>query len=203
MSRLRRHPILSVLALALLIVVTVVGLAAVTVWREAHHDDASDVETADAIVVLGAAQYDGTPSPVFRGRLEHAALMFRQGRADYVIVLGSNQPGDRTTEAASGRDYLIAHGVPASAVVTVPFGHTSWESLRAAAKAMDDRGLHSAFLVSDPWHNARIERMAADLGLQGYASATWTSAYDTKVTRLTEYARETLAYLYYRVFGGR
>lgn len=203
MSRLRRHPILSVLALALLIVVTVVGLAGVTVWREAHHDDASDVETADAIVVLGAAQYDGIPSPVFKGRLDHALLMYQQGRAQHVIVLGANQPGDRTTEAASGRDYLIARGVPSSSVESLPVGHTSWQSLRAAARAMDDRGLHSAFLVSDPWHNARIERMAADLGFHGYASATWTSAYDTKVTRLTEYGRETLAYLYYRVFGGR
>ena len=82
-----------------------------------------------------------------------------------------------------------------------PVGHTSWESLRAAAKVMDQRGLHSAFLVSDPWHNARIERMASDLGVQGYASATWTSARH-EVTRITEYARETFAYLYYRVFGG-
>jgi uncharacterized SAM-binding protein YcdF (DUF218 family) len=202
-SRLRRHPVLSILAIAVMIVVTVVGLSAVTVWREAHHDDASDVETADAIVVLGAAQYNGTPSPVFEGRLDHALLLYQQGRARHVIVLGANQPGDRTTEGASGRDYLIAHGVPASAVTSVPVGHTSWESLRAAAGAMDARGLHSAFLVSDPWHNARIERMASDLGLKGYASATWTSAYDTKLTRLSEYARETLAYLDYRVFGGR
>ncbi len=203
MSRLRRHPVLSVLALALLGVLTVVGLSAATVWREAHHDDASDVQTADAIVVLGAAQYDGKPSPVFKGRLDHALLMYQEGRAVHVIVLGSNQPGDRTTEGASGRDYLIASGIPAAAVTSVPVGHTSWESLRAAAKVMDQRGLHSAFLVSDPWHNARIERMAADLGLRGYASATWTSAYDTRVTRMTAYARETFAYLYYRVFGGR
>jgi vancomycin permeability regulator SanA len=201
-SRIRRHPVLSVLAFALLIVVTVVGLSAVTVWREAHHDDASDVETADAIVVLGAAQYDGTPSPVFKGRLDHALLMYQQGRAQHVFVLGSNQPGDRTTEAASGRDYLIDSGIPASSVESLPVGHTSWESLRAADKVMNERGFHSAFLVSDPWHNARIERMASDLGFRGYASATWTSAYDTQATRLTEYARETFAYLYYRL-GGR
>ena len=132
------------------------GSPAVTVWREAHHDDASDVETADAIVVLGAAQYDGTPSPVFKGRLDHALLMYQEGRAEHVLVLGSNQPGDRTTEAASGRDYLISRGIPASAVVSVPVGHTSWESLRAAAKAMDGSGMHSAFLARNPWHNARI-----------------------------------------------
>lgn len=203
MSRFRRHPLLSVLVLALLAVVVIVGLSALIVWREAHHDDASDLASADVIVVLGAAQYNGTPSPVLQGRLEHAVLLYRQGRADHVIVLGSKQPGDRTTEAASGRDYLIAQGIPAEAVITLEVGHTSWESLRAAATEMSDRGMRTAFLVSDPWHNARIERMASDLGFQGYGSATWTSAYDTQRTRLTQYARETLAYLYYRVAGGR
>jgi uncharacterized SAM-binding protein YcdF (DUF218 family) len=197
----RRHPILVATSLLLLAAVAVVGASAVTVWRSAHHDGASDVERVDAIVVLGAAQYDGTPSPVFKGRLDHAALLFRQGRAANVIVLGSNQPGDRTTEADAGRDYLIGTGVPASAITSVPVGHTSYESLRAAAESMRDHGLHSAFLVSDPWHNARIERMAADLGIDGHASATWTSAAKREETRVPGYVRETFAYLYYRIVG--
>lgn len=178
-----------------------VVLSAVTVWREAHHDDASDIERADAIVVLGAAQYDGTPSPVFEGRLDHAALLFEQGRAAVVFVLGANQPGDRTTEAEAGRDYLLDHGVPSASLVAVPVGNTSYTSLRAAAVTLRDRGMTSAFLVSDPWHNARIERMAADLGFDGHASATWTSAASTEETRLSGYARETFAYLYYRLTG--
>ena len=202
MSRLRRHPVVSVLALLLLVAVVAVGWSGLVVWRAAHHDAAADVERVDAIVVLGAAQYNGTPSPVLLGRLEHALLLYRQDRAHHVIVLGSNQPGDRTTEAASARDYLVAHGVPASAVLTLPIGHTSWESLRAAASAMEANGWDTAFLVSDPWHNARIERMASDLGFRGYPSATWSSAYDTSRTRFTEYVRETFAYLYYRIFGG-
>ena len=200
-ARIRRHPFLSVIALALLTVTIVVGLSAVTVWRAAHRDDARNVEHVDAIVVLGAAQYDGTPSPVFRQRLDHAALLYRQGRSDLVLVLGANQPGDRTTEAASGRDYLIGLGVPEDAIKAIPVGHTSWESLNAAAGELKADDLHTAFLVSDPWHNARIERMADDLGIQAYVSATWTSAYDTHTTRLSEYARETMAYLYYRIFG--
>ncbi len=202
MSRIRRHPFLSAAALLLILAVGLIALSGLTVWRSAHHDDASDVEHADAIVVLGAAQYNGTPSPVFQGRLDHALLLYRQGRAPHVIVLGSKQPADETTEAASGGDYLIAHGVPASAVVEIPVGHTSWESLKAAAAQMKRDGLHSAFLVSDPWHNARIKRMAEDLGLEGYASATWTSAYDTQPSRLGGYVRETFAYLQYRIFGG-
>ncbi len=201
MRLLQRHPFLTVVGLAAAIVLCTVALSAVTVWRAAHHDDASEIDRADAIVVLGAAQYDGTPSPVFEGRLDHAALLFGQGRADVVFVLGSNQPGDRTTEAEAGRDYLVAQGVPTASVVAVPVGHTSYTSLRAVADSLHDRGMTSAFLVSDPWHNARIERMAADLGFEGHASATWTSAARTEETRLSGYARETFAYLYYRLTG--
>lgn len=201
MRVLRRHPLLTLAALLLMLAVGAVAFSAVTVWNEAHHDDASDIERVDAIVVLGAAQYDGTPSPVFEGRLDHAALLFEQGRADLVFLLGANRPGDRTTEAEAGRAYLVERGVPESALVALAEGTTSYTSLRAVASAMRERGLASAFLVSDPWHNARIQRMAADLGIEGHASATWTSAARTEETRLSGYARETFAYLYYRVAG--
>ncbi len=201
MSLIRRHPLLSATAFVLLAVVVVVGANALTVWRAAHHDGASDVDRADAIIVLGAAQYDGTPSPVFQGRLDHASLLYRQGRAARVMVLGANQPGDRTTEAEAGRDYLIDQGVPAGAVIAIPIGHTTWESMQAAVGYMNDGGLRTAFLVSDPWHNARIERMASDLGITGYASATWTSAAKTEQTRIPGYVRETFAYMYYRIAG--
>ena len=77
-------------------------LSGTLVWRAAHHDDASDVTRADAIVVLGAAQYQGTPSPVLLGRLQHALLLWKQGRAKLLVTVGSNRPGDRSTEAASG-----------------------------------------------------------------------------------------------------
>lgn len=186
----------------LLIALIVVGASAVTVWRAAHTDDASRVDHTDLIIVLGAAQYDGRPSPVFRGRLDHAALLWQQGRADRVMVIGGAQPGDATTEAEAGRNYLVDEGgVPAGSVIAEPQGRTSFSSLRAAADYMSANGLRSAFLVSDPWHNARIKRMAGDLGIDGYASATWTSAARSEETRLTGYARETLAYLYYRIFG--
>ena len=201
MRLVRRHPILTLLALGLALVLIAIGVSGVVVWRAAHHDDASDVERADAIVVLGAAQYNGTPSPLFRGRLDHVLLLWQQHRADLVITVGSNQPGDVTTEAQAGRDYLVSQGVPASAILAVPVGHTTFDSLQAAAGALLDRGLSSAFLVSDPWHNARIKAIASDLGLTGYASATWTSADTTEETRGRGYLRETFAYLYYRLFG--
>jgi uncharacterized SAM-binding protein YcdF (DUF218 family) len=196
----RRHPILTLLALGLVLALIAIGASGVVVWRAAHHDDASDVERADAIVVLGAAQYNGRPSPLFKGRLDHALLLWQQGRADLVLTVGSNQPGDVATEAQAGRDYLMSHGVPSSAVVALPVGHTTFDSLQAAARALHDRGLTSAFLVSDPWHNARIEAIASDVGIAGYASATWTSADTTEETRGRAYLRETFAYLYYRLF---
>lgn len=201
MSLIRRHPFLAAIGLLVLAPALVVGASAAIVWRSAHHDGAADVERADAIVVLGAAQYDGTPSPVFKGRLDHAVLLFEQERAEHVMVLGANQPGDRTTEAEAGRAYLIEQGIPAEAVVAVPIGATSFESLRAAASEMRSLELESAFLVSDPWHNARIEAMAADLGIDGHASATWTSAATTEQGRIPGYVRETFAYLEYRVTG--
>jgi vancomycin permeability regulator SanA len=197
----RRHPVRSVAGFVVLAAIAIVLASFVVVWRAAHHDDASDVDHVDTIVVLGAAQYNGTPSPVFRGRLEHALRLWNQGRADRIFVLGAKQPGDRTTEAASGRDFLIEHGVPSDAVEAIAVGHTSFESLRATAQMMLRSGMDSAFLVSDPWHNARIKRMAGDLGIRGYASATWTSAAKSEQTRSEGYVRETFAYLYYRVSG--
>ena len=199
---LRRHPVVLAVGLVILAALSVVALTGLAVWRAAHRDGASQVDHADMILVLGAAQYNGDPSPVFVGRLEHAALLYREGRADTVMVLGGSRPGDRTSEAEAGRSWLVSHGVPDTAVVASPVGSTTFESLQAAARWMHERDLSSAFLVSDPWHNARLEAMAGDLGIQGYASATWTSADTSVITRGKEYARETFAYLYYRVFGG-
>jgi uncharacterized SAM-binding protein YcdF (DUF218 family) len=198
---IRLHPVWAAVSFVLLLSLGFVAGCGIVVWRAAHHDDASEIDRADAIVVLGAAQYDGDPSPVFAGRLDHAALLYEQGRAARIVVLGAGQPGDRFTEAEAGRSYLMDKGVPDDAIIPVPEGHTTLESLKAAAPVMEDAGLGSAFLVSDPWHNARVERMARDLGIDGHASATWHSAATSHETRLEGYVRETFAYLYYRLFG--
>ncbi|MGH2690950.1 MAG: YdcF family protein [Actinomycetota bacterium] len=183
------------------LVLVPIGASAIAVWRAAHTDEASTVDHADAILVLGAAQYGGDPSPVFRGRLNHGALLYEQGFADQIIVMGAGQEGDVTTEAQAGADYLIEQGVPGGDVTPSPRGRTTQESIAAAAELMRAADIDSAFLVSDPWHNLRIRRMARDLGIEGYVSATWHSAAESQYTRLQGYARETFAYLYYRVFG--
>jgi uncharacterized SAM-binding protein YcdF (DUF218 family) len=199
---LRRHPVLSALAAVALIAVLLLGGTAFAVWRAAHTDDASRIDHADVILVLGAAQYDGDPSPVFEGRLRHAALLYREGRSETIVVLGGSAPGDRTSEAEAGRDWLVSDGgVPPDAVVASPVGETTLESLEAAADWMAERRMESAFLVSDPWHNLRMKRMASDLGIEAYASATWQSAARTERTRFSGYVRETFAYLLYRLAG--
>jgi uncharacterized SAM-binding protein YcdF (DUF218 family) len=202
MRWIRRHPLLATIAFVVLLLVGFVAGCGIVVWQAAHHDDASEIDRADAIVVLGAAQYDGEPSPVFAGRLDHAALLYDQGRAERVLVLGGGQPGDRFTEAEAGRRYLMENGLPGDAIIPVPEGHTTFESLRAIVPVMREAGMDTAFLVSDPWHNARVERMARDLGIEGHASATWQSAATSQDTRFEGYVRETFAYLYYRVLGG-
>jgi vancomycin permeability regulator SanA len=195
-----RRPRLLLVAAIAVVVLPILG-SAVAVWRAAHTDEASTISHADVILVLGAAQYGGKPSPVFQGRLDHGALLFRKGFAERIMVLGAGQEGEAFTEAESGTDYLVEEGIPADAVTPSAEGNTTFESLAAAAQRMQQGDLDSAFLVSDPWHNLRIRRMARDLGIEGYMSATWHSAARSQSTRLGGYARETFAYLYYRVFG--
>ena len=202
MGWIRRHPILTGVAVVALAVFGLILATAVAVWRAAHTDDARRIDKADAIIVLGAAQYAGRPTNVFVGRLEQAVILYNEGRAPMVIVVGGKQPGDETTEGSAGRNYLIQKGIPSDAVVAESVGNDTYESLKGAADFMHAHDMQSAFLVSDPWHNLRIKRMAGDLGITPYASATWRSAARSETTRLQGYARETFAYLDYRLFGG-
>jgi uncharacterized SAM-binding protein YcdF (DUF218 family) len=142
------------------------------VWSTSRHDEARSV---DAIVVLGAAQYDGRPSPQLAARLDHALDLYQRGLASRIFLTGGKQPLDRFTEAASEARYLQDRGVPASALLREDQGHTSWESLTAVSEQLKGAGLHSVLLVSDPYHSARIKGMATELGLKAYVSPTHTS----------------------------
>src|SRR5439155_18679429 len=130
---LRRHRLLSILLFLTIGTMTVLVATAVAVWRAAHTDDARRVDRADVIVVLGAAQYNGTPSPVFQGRLEQAEHLYRAGFAPAILVLGGNEPGDVTTEGASGQAWLIGRGLPAANVFADPVGSDTLQSLQGAA----------------------------------------------------------------------
>lgn len=148
------------------------GFATVRIWQQGATDER---RPADAILVLGAAQYDGKPSPVFEARLEHAVALWKEGVAPWFIVTGGKLPGDRTTEAAVARRYAVAHGVPESAIFGEDEAHNTLDSLAAAAVQMRDRDLRTVVLVSDPTHMLRTLRIAEDLGLEAWGSPTTTS----------------------------
>jgi uncharacterized SAM-binding protein YcdF (DUF218 family) len=149
------------------VAVTYLGVTGFQVWRAAREDQA---RPADAIVVLGAAQYDGRPSPVYRARLDHAAELYQRELAPMVLVTGGRRPGDRFTEAAAGAGYLAAHGVPEDAIVLESGGSDSWTSLQAAARVLGDR--RHVLLVSSPYHALRIRHIAGELGLDAHSSPT-------------------------------
>jgi uncharacterized SAM-binding protein YcdF (DUF218 family) len=130
---------------------------------------------ADAIVVLGAAQYNGRPSPVLRARLDHALDLYRAGIAPSIVVTGGIGSGDRMSEATVGHRYLRSHSIPDSAIVVRPDGRTTWESMRSVGEWMHDRELGRMLLVSDPFHMARLRLEARRTGLQVLTSPTRTS----------------------------
>lgn len=178
-----------------LIVLLVIGGTAFRVWQFARVDNRTP---ADMIVVLGAAQYNGTPSPIFRARLAHAKQLYDQGVAKVIVTAGGNRTGDRYTEATAGAHWLIQHGVPASATLAVGEGSDTLGSLRAVATVVLSRGWHTAVLVSDPWHSLRSKIMADDVGLDAWASPTHSGPIvQTRTTQFAYIYRETGALLFY------
>lgn len=160
------------------------------------------VDGVDAIVVLGAAQYDGDPSPVFRARLDHAAQLYRDGVASHLVTIGGGQPGDRTTEGQAGVDYLAAAGIDPSALTAVGAGSDTLASLRAAAPVLAGHGWTSVVLVTDPAHSARSALMARDLRWTVRTSPVRVGP-AVRADVQTEYRlRETLGVLFYRITGG-
>jgi uncharacterized SAM-binding protein YcdF (DUF218 family) len=130
---------------------------------------------ADAIVVLGAAQYNGRPSPVLRARLDHALSLYRDGLAPWIIVTGGVGRGDTTSEALVGKRYLAARHMPDSAVVVQPQGRSTAASMDAVAAWLAARGRNRVLLVSDPFHMCRLRLEARRVALEAYTSPTESS----------------------------
>jgi len=158
--------------LACLAIVLVAGYATFRVWTQGERDER---RPADAIVVLGAAQYDGRPSPLFRARLDHAVELYRAGIAPRLVLTGGKASGDRTTEAASARDYAILQGVAPEAILMDENSRTTLESIRAVGTLLRANDLDDAVFVSDRPHMLRVLRMAADDGIEAWGSPTATS----------------------------
>jgi uncharacterized SAM-binding protein YcdF (DUF218 family) len=160
------------LAVRLAAVVVVAGLIYLCVtfaqvWAASRRDGA---RPSDAIVVLGAANYDCEPSPVLRQRLDHALDLYQGGTAPSIVVTGGKQAGDRCTEAAAGADYLRGEGVPDEALLLETQGRNSWESLAASARILAERDMTRVVLVTDGYHALRVQAIADELGLDAVVS---------------------------------
>lgn len=159
-----------------------VALSAVILW--ARRDRATP---SDAIVVLGAAQYWGKPSPVLRARLDHAVSLWRRRMAPRVVLTGGVGVGDTTSEAAVSRKYVVGQGIPDSAILLETTGRTTQESLRSVAKMLRERDKESVILVSDPFHMLRLDILARRFGLVPYTSPTRTSPISANTGEMWRY----------------
>lgn len=184
--------------IALGLVAIVVLYLAVTfaqVWWAARQDDASK---ASAIVVMGAAQWNGSPSPVLKGRLDHAATLYAEGVAPVVIVAGGKQPGDKQTQGLVSFEYLRSKGIPESAIKIEVNGTNSYEELSSSALIMRNAGLApDVVIVTDPYHAYRSAAIADEVGLSAQVSPT-----HGRIT-VGDYVRETGAVAIGRIISYR
>ena len=187
------------------VLVLVAALLAYPAWLAVQIYQQSNVDEtrgADAIVVMGAAQYDGDPSPVFKARLDQAAYLYTEDLSDTVIVTGGKREGDRFTEAEAGSSYLKDKEVPDDAIIEEPEGTSTLESLENVQRIATSEGIRSLLLVSDPLHAERLKRIAEDLGFQeAFASwASYASLERSRATKAKEILREVAAILAYELF---
>ncbi len=183
---------MQVVAVVAVLAVGYLGITCAQVWYASGRDGA---RPAEAIVVLGAAQYDGRPSPVLASRLDHAVALYDDGIAPLIVVTGGRRDGDRFTEAQASAVYLERQGVPGGAIERETTGDNSWETLASAARFLTDQGITDVVLVSDPYHAERIEAIADDLGLDATVSPADTP------NPLSALVRETGAVAVGRIIG--
>ena len=188
------------------LLVLVLAYFAVTTTLVARWMGKDERPKVDAIVVLGAAQYDGRPSAIYEARLEHAVELWRDGVAPLLVFTGGKEEGDRFTEGGSGARWAIRRGVPERAVLTEERSRTTYQNLAGAEQALErrnpDAGRHRVVVVSDPFHMFRAVKQAADLGMDAYPSPTRTSPLSASRLKLTELVvREDLAIAGYLLSG--
>jgi vancomycin permeability regulator SanA len=193
-KRGRRRLYLRVIFTVGVLFVGYLGVTFVQVWLASRHDGARE---ADAVVVLGAAQYDGRPSPVFQERLDHAFEIYDEGLVEVIVVTGGKQAGDRFTEAFTGYSYLRDKGVPEQALLTEVQGRNSWESIAATARILRDRDMTDAVMVTDGYHALRVDAIADELGLDASVSPSHRGG------SVQEFVKETGAVALGRIVGFR
>lgn len=193
-----------VLQLMVVALAGVLLLLVYAIYRIAAQGEIDEARPADAIVVLGAAQFNGQPGGVFEARLQHAVDLWKQGLAPYLIVTGGKLPADITTEAATAQAWAIANGVPKEAILGENRGRNTLESMDGVAAILRSHDLHSVLFVSDRTHMLRVLRMAKDLGITAWGSPTPTSPTDLEPDRRwRSIAHELAGLAAYFVGGGR
>ena len=181
------------LAVALIIVVT-----AIRIYR--YGNLSADVN-ADAAVVLGAAVWSNSVSPVFRERINHAIELYRRGKVRKLIFTGGQGNANEPTEAEAARNYALANGIPLQDILVEQKSHTTFENILNAKQLAEKNKLNKVLLVSDPMHMRRAMTIAEDVGLNAVPSPTLTTRYQSWRTQLSELTRETFYYLGYLVGG--
>jgi len=189
--------VISAIAL-LLIVVPIFALG--RTWYAAHNPT---ISSADVIVILGAAQFDGRPSEALQARLVEAQRIFKAGLAPLIITVGAGAPGDRTTEAAASKEWLAEKGISSSSIVAIEKGRDTLVSTRSYILEMRRRGASSVIIVTDPYHCLRAITMARDLGARSTCSPVRSGPNSLKRADLHYLVRETGAYLAYVLLGRR
>jgi uncharacterized SAM-binding protein YcdF (DUF218 family) len=189
------------LKVGFLVGLLLVGYFAVTFLQVVAASRRDRAEEAGAILVLGAAQYNGRPSPVFQARLDHAAHLYADGIAPVVVVTGGRVPGDTFTEASAAAGYLQRRGVPADSLRLESGGRNSWESMAAAARFLRDEGITEVVLVSSPTSPAMCSMRRAWYGLEGRSSPADTP--ESVASTSAHVVRETVAVGVGRIIGYR
>ncbi len=191
-----RRRVMRGVGIVLLVSLGYLAITFLQVWRSSSHDGE---QVSDAIVVLGAAQYNGRPSPVLEARLERALELYRRGLAPRIVVTGGRQPGDTYTEATSGYNWLTRRGVPDSAILKEVQGRTTFESLAATARFLRADGYDEVLLVTDGYHALRVGAIADEVGLEAHVSGVDMDGGPT----MSQLVRETGAVAAGRIVGHR
>jgi len=165
------------------------------VWRQATHEEAGP---ADAIVIFGAAEYRGHPSPVLRARLDHALELYARGLAPRIITTGGRGGDPRFSEGEVGRSYLALHNVPSEVILVEAEGGTTMESAAAVAEIMDRMRMRSALVVSDGYHLFRVKKMLESHGIRALGSPR-TPGSDAPAKRAWYYARQAFGYMLWKI----
>ncbi len=188
--------ILRVIAFVVALVLIYLVVTAVQVWMTSRR---YEPRAAGAIVVMGAAQYDGVPSPDLASRLNEAEILWHQHLATTIMVTGSKETGDQFTEAQASERYLVAAGIPAGDILESG-GRNTWESLSDAAPILLARGDRTVLIASDPFHEARSLAIASSVGLVAYPTPTRTSPINGFST-VPYFAKETVGMALGRIIG--